>query len=89
MKAVDLEGLTIGEIAPLIRKKQISPLELTRRYLDRIKTLNPALNAYLAITEEDAVAAARRAEREIGKGNYRGRCTAFRSPSRTILRPKA
>ena len=72
MKALDLEGLTIGEVAPLIRKKQISPLELTRRYLDRIKTLNPLLNAYLAMTEEDAVATARRAEREISKGNYRG-----------------
>jgi aspartyl-tRNA(Asn)/glutamyl-tRNA(Gln) amidotransferase subunit A len=72
MNTLDLEGLTIDEIAPLIRKKQISPLELTRRYLDRIKKLNPALNAYLAITEEDAVAAARRAEREISKGNYRG-----------------
>jgi aspartyl-tRNA(Asn)/glutamyl-tRNA(Gln) amidotransferase subunit A len=72
MKALDLEGLTISEIAPLIRKKQISPLELTRRYLDRIKTLNPVLNAYLAITEDSAVAAARKAEREITKGNYRG-----------------
>src|SRR5437870_84732 len=72
MKALDLEGLTIGEVAPLIRKKQISPLELTRRYLDRIKTLNPLLNAYLAMTEEDAVATARRAEREISKGNYHG-----------------
>ena len=72
MKELDLEALTIGEIAPLIRKKQISPLELTRRYLDRIKTLNPTLNAYLAMMEEDAFATARRAEREIGKGNYRG-----------------
>jgi aspartyl-tRNA(Asn)/glutamyl-tRNA(Gln) amidotransferase subunit A len=72
MKAFDLEGLTISEIAPLIKKKQISPLELTRRYLDRIKTLNPVLNAYLAMTEEGAVAAARKAEREITKGNYRG-----------------
>ena len=72
MKALDLERLTIGEIAPLIRKKQISPLELTRLYFDRIKKLNPVLNAYLAMTETDAVAAARRAEREISKGNYRG-----------------
>ena len=72
MKALDLEGLTIGEIAPLIRKKQISPLELTRCYLERIKTLNPVLNAYLAMTEEGALAAAKRAEREITKGNYRG-----------------
>ncbi|HEY7559360.1 MAG TPA: amidase [Candidatus Binatia bacterium] len=72
MKALDVEGFTIDQIAPLIRKKQISPLELTRSYLDRIKARNPTLNAYLAITEESAVAAARKSEREIGKGNYRG-----------------
>ena len=72
MNAFDLEGLTIDEIAPLIRKKQVSPLELTRRYLDRIKKLNPVLNAYLAMAEEGAVASARKAEREIVKGNYRG-----------------
>jgi aspartyl-tRNA(Asn)/glutamyl-tRNA(Gln) amidotransferase subunit A len=72
MKALEPERLTISEIAPLIRKKQISPLELTRGYLDRIRTLNPLLNAYLAITEDSAVAAARKAEREITKGNYRG-----------------
>jgi aspartyl-tRNA(Asn)/glutamyl-tRNA(Gln) amidotransferase subunit A len=72
MKEFDLAGLTISEIAPLIRKKQISPLELTRRYLDRIEKLNPLLNAYLAMTEEAAVAAARKAEREIVKGKYRG-----------------
>jgi len=72
MKALDLEGLTISEIVPLIRKKQISPLELTKSYLDRIKKLNPTLNAYLAVTEEEAIAAARKAEREIAKGNYRG-----------------
>jgi aspartyl-tRNA(Asn)/glutamyl-tRNA(Gln) amidotransferase subunit A len=72
MKEFDLAGLTISEIAPLIRKKQISPLELTRRYLDRIEKLNPLLNAYLALTEETAVAAARKAEREIVKGKYRG-----------------
>jgi len=72
MNAFDLEGVTIDEIAPLIRKKQVSPLELTRRYLDRIKKLNPVLNAYLAMAEEGAVASARKAEREIVKGNYRG-----------------
>ncbi len=72
MNAFELEGLTIDEIAPLIRKKQVSPLELTRRYLDRIKKLNPVLNAYLAMAEEGAVASARKAEREIVKGNYRG-----------------
>ena len=72
MNTLDLEGLTIDELAPLIRRKKISPLELTRYYVDRITKLNPSLNAYLALTQEQAVAAAKKAEREIRQGNYRG-----------------
>jgi aspartyl-tRNA(Asn)/glutamyl-tRNA(Gln) amidotransferase subunit A len=72
MKTLDLEGLTIGAIAPLIKKKQVSPLDLTKGYLERIKKLNPTLNAYLAMAEEGALAAAKKAEREIRQGNYRG-----------------
>ena len=72
MKALDLEGLTISAIAPLIKKKQVSPLDLTKRYLDRIRKLNPTLNAYLAMAEEGALAAAKKAEREIRQGNYCG-----------------
>lgn len=72
MKALDPEELTIADIAPRIRRKEISPLELTKRYLDRTKRLNPALNAYLTVTEERALADAKRAEGEIRKGKYRG-----------------
>lgn len=72
MNAFDVEALTIDRLAPLIKKKQISPLELIRQYLDRIKKLNPVLNAYLAMAEESAIAGAGRAEREIAKGHYRG-----------------
>src|SRR5215831_325783 len=72
MKTLELEELAISEIAPLIRKKQISPLELAKSYLDKIKKLNPRLNAYLAIMEQEAITAARKAERETTKGNYLG-----------------
>ncbi len=72
MMMSDLEELTIAEIAPRIRRKQISPLELTKHYLDRIKRLNPILNAYLTVTEERALVEAKRAEQEIRKGKYRG-----------------
>lgn len=89
MKALALAGLTISEIVPLIRKKQISPLELTKSYLDRIKKLNPTLNAYLALTEEDAIAAARKAERDIAREITAGRSTAFHFLSRITLPLKA
>jgi aspartyl-tRNA(Asn)/glutamyl-tRNA(Gln) amidotransferase subunit A len=72
MKTLDLEGLTIGALAPLLKKKQISPLEITKSYLERIGKLNPKLNAYLAMAEDGALAAAKKAEREIRQGNYRG-----------------
>src|SRR4051812_15075848 len=72
MRSLDFERLTISDVAPLIRRKQLSPLELTQRYLERIQKLNPALNCYLAMNEEGALAGAKTAAREINKGNYRG-----------------
>jgi Asp-tRNA(Asn)/Glu-tRNA(Gln) amidotransferase A subunit family amidase len=72
MKTLDLEGLTISALAPLLKKKEISPLEITKSYLERIGKLNPKLNAYLAMAGDDALAAARKAEKEIRQGKYRG-----------------
>jgi aspartyl-tRNA(Asn)/glutamyl-tRNA(Gln) amidotransferase subunit A len=72
MTEVDVEGVTIAEVAHLIKRKQVSPLELTKLYLGRIKKLDSTLNAYLAIAEEDALTAAKEAEQEIHKGKYRG-----------------
>jgi aspartyl-tRNA(Asn)/glutamyl-tRNA(Gln) amidotransferase subunit A len=66
------EAATISELAPRLRRKELSPVELTRRYLDRVKRLNPRLNAYITVTEEQALLAASRAEREIEQGQYRG-----------------
>ncbi len=64
--------LTIEHLAPLIERKKISPVELTRFLLDRIARLEPAINAYITVTAESALAGARRAEREIARGKYRG-----------------
>ena len=72
MKSLEVEGLTISTVAPLIKKKKISPVDLTRAYLERIAKINPLLNAYLAMAEEEALAAAKKAEREIAQGKYRG-----------------
>ena len=70
--AVDGEAATISDLAPRLRRKEISPVELTRLYLERAKRLNPVLNAYIALTEEHALADAARAAREILQGQYRG-----------------
>lgn len=63
---------TIVELAPRLRGKEISPVELTRGCLDRIEKLNPALNAFITVTPESALAEAHAAEIEIGRGEWRG-----------------
>ncbi len=73
MTPIVLEELTIAETSRHIRKKEVSPVELTRLYLERIEALNPSLNAYLTLMNDQAMDAARRAEREIRRGKYRGR----------------
>lgn len=66
------EATTISDLGPRLRRKEISPVELTRLYLERSKKLNPLLIAYLTLTEEQALADAAQAEREILQGRYRG-----------------
>jgi aspartyl-tRNA(Asn)/glutamyl-tRNA(Gln) amidotransferase subunit A len=63
---------TISDLAPRLRRKELSPVELTRASLDRIEKLNPALNAFITVTAEPALAGARAAESEISRGQWRG-----------------
>ena len=64
--------LSLEDAARLVASKQVSPVELTDATLARVASLNPALNAFITVTEEQARAAAREAEREIAAGRYRG-----------------
>lgn len=68
----DICYLTITEGASLIRGRDLSPVELTRAFLDRIDRLDAKLNAYITVLYEDAMADARKSEAEILAGNYRG-----------------
>jgi aspartyl-tRNA(Asn)/glutamyl-tRNA(Gln) amidotransferase subunit A len=63
---------TILELAPLLRQKKISPVELTQECLARIDKQNPSLNAFITVTTDSALAAARAAEAEIARGEWRG-----------------
>jgi aspartyl-tRNA(Asn)/glutamyl-tRNA(Gln) amidotransferase subunit A len=63
---------SIVALAPRIRRKEVSPVDLTRDCLDRIEKLNPALNAFITVTAEAAMAEARAAEAEIFRGEWRG-----------------
>lgn len=64
--------LTIAEASALIARRALSPVELTRAFLDRIAALDPQLNAYLLVTADQAMDQARAAEAEIMAGNLRG-----------------
>ena len=68
----DLHFLTIAEASELIRRRVVSPVELTRAFLDRIAAFDPQLNAYLLVTADQALAQARAAEAEIMAGRWRG-----------------
>ena len=72
MDKSDLPFLTAGDLSRLIESKEVSPVEATEAYLDRIDDLDFKFNAYLTVTRELAMAAARQAEREIAAGNHRG-----------------
>jgi aspartyl-tRNA(Asn)/glutamyl-tRNA(Gln) amidotransferase subunit A len=63
---------TIDELAALLAKRKISPVELTELFLRRIERQNPALNAFLTVTAEPALAAARGAEKQFLRRASRG-----------------
>src|SRR6202051_4328649 len=68
----DPHFLTIAEASKLIERRALSPVELTRTFLDRIAAIDPRLNAYLLVTADQAMDQARAAEAEIMRGNWRG-----------------
>ena len=68
----DLHYMSITDAAALIQQGKLSPVELTRAYLDRIDALNGRLGAYITVMGDSALAQARRAEQVIRDGDYRG-----------------
>ena len=72
MNAQNLENLTIAGLAPEIKNRSVSPVEVTRLFLERIERVNPLLNAYVTVNADIALTEAKRAETEIAQGRYRG-----------------
>jgi Asp-tRNA(Asn)/Glu-tRNA(Gln) amidotransferase A subunit family amidase len=68
----DVAFWPVRDLAELIRTKQVTSVELTTMYLARLKRHGPTLECVVSLTEERAMAAARRADAEIAKGKYRG-----------------
>ena len=70
--AIQRHASPIATIASQLRARQISPVELTEQALTRIAERDPELNAFQFILDQQARAAARRAEQELAAGAYRG-----------------
>jgi aspartyl-tRNA(Asn)/glutamyl-tRNA(Gln) amidotransferase subunit A len=68
----DVSQLSLSEASHRVRRKKVSPVELTHECLSRIERLNPALNAFITVTADSALAEARQAEAEIQQGHWRG-----------------
>lgn len=68
----ELTRLSIAEAGEQLRRRALSPVELTRAYLDRIQRSDGDLLAYITFLPGEALAAATAAEQEIARGNYRG-----------------
>jgi len=71
-KLDDVAFWSVRELGELIRTKQVSSVELTAMYLNRLKTYGPKLECVVTLTEDLAMAQARRADEEIASGRYRG-----------------
>ena len=61
-----------SELRELIATKQVSPVEVTELYYERIEELDPKLNAYLTLTRDDAMQSARSAEDAVMRGDELG-----------------
>ena len=68
----DLAYVSIAELSDRIQNKDISPVEVVQATLERIDRLEPQLNAFNTVFADQALAEARQAEADIGRGTYRG-----------------
>ena len=64
--------MTIADAAPRLAKGQLKSEKLTEECLSQIEALNPKLNAFITVTADEALKAARDADKDIAGGRYRG-----------------
>src|SRR3712207_3189479 len=72
MDAHEIAYLAVANLAEHLRRRELSPVEVTRVFLDRIAAHDPGHCAFITVTGEQALAEAATAEREIAGGQYRG-----------------
>ena len=68
----EIPFLSVAELGRLIRSREVSPVEATEAYLERIDRIDGQVNSYITVCHEEARQAAREAEQAIASGQYRG-----------------
>jgi len=68
----DVAFWPLAHLAHLLKTRQVTSVELSRMYLDRLKRYNPLLNFVVTFTDDLGMQQAQQADREIAAGKYRG-----------------
>ena len=68
----DLARLTLKQASELLRRRDVSPVDLVEACLSRIERHDRAINAFITVTREQALATAREMESELRRGRPRG-----------------
>lgn len=69
---MELPFLTIREVSDSIKKKEISPVEITQEVLKRIEEVDGKINSYVTVLTDDAIQSAKEAEKLLSSGTYLG-----------------
>ena len=67
--SIELKGLDLSTARKLLDNRDISSVELTKSYLDRIENVDPSVSSFVTVTEETALAQAARADERIASGD--------------------
>ena len=72
MNKADIPFLSATALGELIRQREVSPVEATEAYLERIDVIDSTLHSYITVCRQEALQAARAAEQELARGEHRG-----------------
>lgn len=82
------ENWTVTSLSKALRKREISPVEITRAYLERIQSHDPKINSFITLLPQEALRAARQAEKERGKGQIRGPLHGIPFAAKDLFSPR-
>ncbi len=83
-----LSNLTLAEAHQGLKEKKFSSVELTNDLLSRIEKVNPALNAYITVSKDEALKMAAKADEEITKGNLVSPLTGIPAGMKDLINTK-